>query len=152
MPRALAALDLPHIMPHPCCLLTVARRPVAPERRSEAVGAAARIDAQFGLELERAAGAVDRAASRLAGKLSVLVGGFGIERAIRPHLLEYPADLLEFINTGLAPLPHSAPGPGCPDAEVALKPLPLLVDRERFERNYQERLLAVGCTRPQTSS
>ena len=35
VPRALAALDLPcaHIMPRPCCLLTVARRPVAPERR-----------------------------------------------------------------------------------------------------------------------
>jgi hypothetical protein len=35
VPRALAALDLPcaHIMPPPCCLLTVARRPVAPERR-----------------------------------------------------------------------------------------------------------------------
>ena len=34
MPRALAALDLTgaHIMPRPCCLLTVARRPVAPER------------------------------------------------------------------------------------------------------------------------
>ena len=32
MPRALAALDLTgaHIMPRPCCLLTVARRPVAP--------------------------------------------------------------------------------------------------------------------------
>ena len=35
VPRALAALDLPcaHIMPRLCCLLTVARRPVAPERR-----------------------------------------------------------------------------------------------------------------------
>ena len=35
VPRALAALDLPcaHIMPRPCCLLTVARRPIAPERR-----------------------------------------------------------------------------------------------------------------------
>ncbi|ABQ38286.1 hypothetical protein BBta_6371 [Bradyrhizobium sp. BTAi1] len=35
MPRALAALDLPcaHIMPSPCCLATVARRPVSPERR-----------------------------------------------------------------------------------------------------------------------
>jgi hypothetical protein len=35
VPRALAALDLPvtHIIPRPCCLLTVARRPVAPECR-----------------------------------------------------------------------------------------------------------------------
>src|SRR5207249_4205580 len=33
VPRTLAALDLPcaHIIPRPCCLLTVARRPVAPE-------------------------------------------------------------------------------------------------------------------------
>lgn len=28
------------------------------------------------------------------------------------------------------------------------KPRPLLADRERFERNYQEWLLAVGCTHP----
>src|SRR5204863_9448101 len=35
VPRALAALDLPcaHIMPRPCCLLTVARRLAALERR-----------------------------------------------------------------------------------------------------------------------
>jgi hypothetical protein len=35
VPRALAALDLScaHIMPRPCSLLAVARRPVASERR-----------------------------------------------------------------------------------------------------------------------
>lgn len=35
MPRALTALDLPcaHVMPRPCRLMPVARRPVAPERR-----------------------------------------------------------------------------------------------------------------------
>src|SRR5262249_45939821 len=35
MPRALAAPDLPraHVMSRPCCLMAVARRPVAPERR-----------------------------------------------------------------------------------------------------------------------
>jgi len=35
MPRSLAALDLPcpHVMPRPLCLMPVARRPVALERR-----------------------------------------------------------------------------------------------------------------------
>ena len=48
----------------------------------EAVGAAARVGAQFGFELKRADGAVDLAASRLADKFRVLlVGGFGVVRA-----------------------------------------------------------------------
>ena len=65
----------------------------------EAVGAAARIDAQFGFELESADGAVDLAASRLAGKFRVLlVGGFGVVRAIGPHLLEDLAGLLQFLH------------------------------------------------------
>jgi hypothetical protein len=45
----------------------------------ETIGAAARIGAEFVFELERADGAVDPAASRLADKFRVLlVGGFGI--------------------------------------------------------------------------
>jgi hypothetical protein len=44
----------------------------------EMIGAAARIGAQFGFELERAHGAADLAASRLAGQFRVLlVRGFG---------------------------------------------------------------------------
>src|SRR6185437_6124236 len=59
------------------------------------VGAAARIDAQFRFELERADGAIDSAASRLAGELCVLlVGSFGIVRTIGPHLLEGSAGFL----------------------------------------------------------
>jgi hypothetical protein len=61
----------------------------------KAIGAAARIDAHFGFELEGADGAVDPAASRLVGKLRVLlVGSFGIDRTVGPHLLEVSAGLL----------------------------------------------------------
>src|SRR6185437_13886173 len=61
----------------------------------KAVSAAARIDAQLGFELESTDGAIDAAASRLAGELrALLVGGLSIDRAIGPHLLERPAGLL----------------------------------------------------------
>ena len=65
----------------------------------EAVGATARIDAQFGLKLERADGAVEPAASRLVGKIRVLlVGGFGIVRAKGAYLLEDLTGLLQFLH------------------------------------------------------
>ena len=55
----------------------------------ETRGAAARIDAQFGLELERADGAVEASASGLAGQLGVLlVGGLSVVGAIGTHLFE----------------------------------------------------------------
>ena len=61
----------------------------------EAVGAAAWIGAQLGFELERANGAADLAASGLVDQFRILlVGGFGVVRAIRPHLLEDLAGLL----------------------------------------------------------
>ena len=72
---------------------------------------AARIGPQLGFELESADGAVDLAAGRLADKFRILlVGGFGIVRAIGPHLLEDLAGPLQFFHlrrAGLAaPLLH----------------------------------------------
>jgi len=63
----------------------------------DSLGTAARIDAEFGFELERPDGAIELAASRLVDKFRILlVGGFGVVRAIRPNLLEDLAGLLQF--------------------------------------------------------
>ena len=70
-PRGLVAGDVARLILTPAGLVELL------PTFHEAVGAAAWIDAQFGLKLEGADGAIDLAASRLVDELGVLdIGGF----------------------------------------------------------------------------
>jgi hypothetical protein len=65
----------------------------------ETIGAAALIGAQFGFELEGPDGSGGVTRSSFQGDLRVLlVSGFGVVRAIGPHLLEDLAGLLQFLH------------------------------------------------------
>ena len=82
------------------------------QRSTNTVGAAVRIDAQLGFELERADGAVDPTTCRLAGKFRIsLVSGFGIVRAMRPQFLEDLAGLLQLFHLCRARSFRPAPVP-----------------------------------------
>ena len=85
------------------------RAPGLPSRRRRfSICAALRAGANLGFQLQGADGAIDPARSCLRRKLGILlVGGFGIVRAIGTHLLEPLARLLQFpglIGAGLVAL------------------------------------------------